>query len=94
MGKEMNRERKKYGGRISKAVCDFVYPGSLYCIGCGALIDRSRHYSLCNSCLSKFHFASGRTCEKCGKILEEGTPEDIFEHPKNQRTIDFLSKVL
>ena len=29
-----------------------------------------------------------------GKILEEGTPEDIFEHPKNQRTIDFLSKVL
>ena len=29
-----------------------------------------------------------------GKILEEGTPEDIFEHPKNQRTIDVLSKVL
>ena len=29
-----------------------------------------------------------------GKILEEGTPEDIFEHPKNQRTNDFLSKVL
>ena len=29
-----------------------------------------------------------------GKILEEGTPEDIFEHPTNQRTIDFLSKVL
>ena len=29
-----------------------------------------------------------------GKILEEGTPEDIFEHPNNQRTIDFLSKVL
>lgn len=77
MGKEMNRERKKYGGRISKAVCDFVYPGSLYCIGCGALIDRSRHYSLCNSCLSKFHFASGRTCEKCGKILEEGYHKSI-----------------
>ena len=29
-----------------------------------------------------------------GKILEEGTPEEIFEHPKNQRTVDFLSKVL
>ena len=29
-----------------------------------------------------------------GKILEEGTPADIFEHPKNQRTVDFLSKVL
>ncbi|NLZ34899.1 MAG: amino acid ABC transporter ATP-binding protein [Clostridiales bacterium] len=29
-----------------------------------------------------------------GNILEEGTPIDIFENPKNQRTIEFLSKVL
>lgn len=29
-----------------------------------------------------------------GKILEEGTPDEIFNHPKNPRTIDFLSKVL
>ena len=29
-----------------------------------------------------------------GKILEEGTPEEIFGSPKNSRTIDFLSKVL
>lgn len=29
-----------------------------------------------------------------GKILESGTPEEIFNNPKNQRTIDFLSKVL
>ena len=29
-----------------------------------------------------------------GKILEEGTPENIFEHPKNPRLQDFLSKVL
>ena len=29
-----------------------------------------------------------------GKILEEGTPEEIFNNPKNPRTIDFLSKVL
>ncbi len=29
-----------------------------------------------------------------GKILEEGTPEDLFEHPQNKRTCDFLSKVL
>ena len=29
-----------------------------------------------------------------GKILEAGTPEDIFEHPQNRRTVDFLSKVL
>ena len=29
-----------------------------------------------------------------GKLLEEGTPEDIFDHPKHPRLQDFLSKVL
>ena len=28
-----------------------------------------------------------------GKIIEEGTPEDIFEHPKDSRIKTFLSKV-
>ena len=29
-----------------------------------------------------------------GRIVEQGTPSEIFDYPKNQRTIDFLSKVL
>ncbi len=29
-----------------------------------------------------------------GKILEEGTPEEIFGNPKEERTIGFLNKVL
>jgi polar amino acid transport system ATP-binding protein len=29
-----------------------------------------------------------------GRIVEEGTPEEIFEHPKEERTREFLSKVL
>ena len=29
-----------------------------------------------------------------GKILEEGTPEQIFSNPQHPRTIDFLNKVL
>jgi len=29
-----------------------------------------------------------------GIIVEEGTPEEVFDHPKQPRTIDFLSKVL
>ena len=29
-----------------------------------------------------------------GNIVEQGTPEEIFNNPKNPRTIDFLSKVL
>ena len=29
-----------------------------------------------------------------GCILEEGTPDEVFNHPKNRRTQDFLSRVL
>ena len=29
-----------------------------------------------------------------GKIVEQGSPEEIFKNPQNPRTIDFLSKVL
>jgi len=29
-----------------------------------------------------------------GVIVEQGTPDEIFNNPKNQRTQDFLAKVL
>lgn len=29
-----------------------------------------------------------------GQILEQGTPEEFFEHPKTDRAKDFLSKIL
>ena len=29
-----------------------------------------------------------------GKIIEENEPKELFEHPQNQRTKDFLAKVL
>ena len=29
-----------------------------------------------------------------GKLIEEGTPEEIFSHPKSPRLQDFLAKVL
>ena len=29
-----------------------------------------------------------------GVIVEQGTPEEFFEHTKEERTKDFLSKVL
>ena len=29
-----------------------------------------------------------------GVIVEEGTPEELFNNPKNERTQNFLSKVL
>ena len=29
-----------------------------------------------------------------GTILEDGTPEDVFEHPKTERMSNFVSKLL
>jgi ABC-type polar amino acid transport system ATPase subunit len=29
-----------------------------------------------------------------GRIVEEGTPSDMFDSPKNERTAQFLSKIL
>ena len=29
-----------------------------------------------------------------GVIAEEGTPEDIFDHPRNERTKQFLKRIL
>ena len=29
-----------------------------------------------------------------GVVLEEGSPSDIFENPKNERTRQFLSRIL
>ena len=29
-----------------------------------------------------------------GKIVEQGTPDEIFNHPQHPRLQDFLSKVL
>ena len=29
-----------------------------------------------------------------GRILEENTPDEFFEHPRTERAKDFLSKIL
>ena len=50
-------------------ILDLLYPPQLYCLSCGALIDGTRTYGLCDACITKFSWVSGRTCEKCGKPL-------------------------
>lgn len=63
--------------RLISGIVDLVFPDSIYCIGCGAIIDRTRPYSLCDKCLSEYHFAVGKTCGKCGKILPENSHEEL-----------------
>lgn len=48
-----------------------LYPSNIYCISCGSIIDKTRDYALCDSCMEVFHWLGNKTCKKCGKILQE-----------------------
>lgn len=50
-------------------VLEWIYPSNIYCISCGSIIDDTRDYALCDSCMERFHWLGLTTCEKCGKIL-------------------------
>lgn len=56
---------------------DLVFPSNIYCISCGNLIDKTRPYALCDSCVRTMNWANGRTCEKCGKILQDSYDGDL-----------------
>ncbi len=56
---------------IKDGIAEAIFPSNIYCICCGSLIDKSRPYALCDLCVKKFHWITGRTCEKCGKALPD-----------------------
>ncbi len=57
-------------------ILDWVFPSNIYCIVCGNLIDQSRPYSMCDSCLRTVHWSFENTCDRCGKPLPQGYEED------------------
>jgi ComF family protein len=56
---------------ILEILLEAVYPSGIYCISCGSMIDSTRDYALCDSCMKSFHWAGMKTCGKCGKILAD-----------------------
>ena len=56
---------------------EVIFPSSLYCISCGSMIDDSRDYALCDSCMEQFHWVGEKTCSKCGKILADDYRHDL-----------------
>lgn len=59
---------------LGTEILDLIYPGDLYCICCGKIIDYSRTYRLCDDCMKGMKWATGRFCDKCGKPLSENNP--------------------
>ena len=54
---------------------DIIFVSNIYCIGCGAIIDKSRKYSLCNDCMENMSWTSGKVCVQCGRTLGESRME-------------------
>ena len=64
------------GGEVNKylnKLLDIIFVSNIYCIGCGAIIDKSRKYSLCNDCMENMAWTSGKVCEQCGRTLGESS---------------------
>lgn len=64
---------------LGKKVLDFLFPSNIYCICCGNLVDNSRVYSLCDQCMEALHWANGRTCAKCGKVLADTEKRKLLD---------------
>lgn len=58
---------RKWSDKLAEA----VFPTGIYCICCGSIIDESRTYAICDSCVEKVSWVRGKTCGKCGKMLAE-----------------------
>ncbi|MEW9123757.1 MAG: ComF family protein [Thermotaleaceae bacterium] len=56
---------------LREALLDFVYPRNIFCILCGEGIEKTERYSLCPLCKEQITFVHERTCQQCGKPLEE-----------------------
>lgn len=66
--------------RVFDEISETIFPSNIYCIVCGSLINRSRPYALCDKCMKKMHWITGRACAVCGKALQDtyrGAPGSI-----------------
>lgn len=50
---------------------NFIYPRNIYCIVCNSSINREEEYSICEECKDKLKFIWEKTCDRCGKPLDE-----------------------
>ena len=63
--------------KVMEGIGRAVFPVDIYCICCGSVIDSTRMYSLCDSCIVKFQWAGEGLCRKCGKLLGTNWTHDI-----------------
>ncbi|MDR1496780.1 MAG: double zinc ribbon domain-containing protein [Clostridiales Family XIII bacterium] len=55
--------------RALGAALNLLFPSDIYCAACGAYIDGTRPYALCDTCVREIAWHAGDTCAVCGKAL-------------------------
>ena len=65
-----------------------LFQGTVVAVGPGVRTDHGDWIKLCLNVGDRVLFVDE------GRIIEEGTPKEIFENPKQERTKLFLSKIL
>lgn len=55
---------------LKESFLDLIFPSDIYCISCNKPIY-NEIYSICEECKDKLHWIRGKTCDVCGKPLEE-----------------------
>ncbi len=50
-------------------ILNLIFPRGIYCISCGSIIDKTRPYGLCNSCMEHISWIGERRCGLCGRQL-------------------------
>ena len=70
-------------------------PRKCYVTGLGTVSGNNRPHSLKASRRTwKANLQKVRIVDADGKIIEDNTPENVFNNPTNERTKEFLAKVL
>lgn len=65
------------GRKLTVSLARTIFPTDIYCICCGSIIDSTRAYSLCDSCIEKFQWIGTDACSKCGKPLGKDDRRDL-----------------
>ena len=60
---------KKYG--FSEVLREVLYPGNIYCIGCGMPIKKDDGFSLCGECRRKILSERPERCGRCGHFVRK-----------------------
>jgi competence protein ComFC len=68
---------KKFLHDLKQKLLELVYPSGIYCISCGKPLWEEEPYAICETCMTSITWANGRTCAKCGKILQDWYEPDL-----------------